>query len=342
MEHTFSGSLLTRFSSVVVISKLLLVGLAIALLACGTPAEPPAGTVEQPVRLETPTGTIYGTLLLPAKSGPYPVALLIAGSGPTDRNGNSALLPGANNSLKLLAEGLAARGIASVRYDKRGVAQSASAGPREEDLRFGIYVEDAAKWVQQIKADPRFSSITVVGHSEGSLIGMLAAQRAGADALVSVAGVARRASDVLRDQLRPQLPPALWAESERILTALEAGRTAESIPDALLSLYRPSVQPYLISWFRYTPAEEIARLSMPVLIVQGTTDLQVALAEAEALKRAKPDATLLIVDGMNHVLKLVPVDATQQHASYTNPSLPVAPELVDRTAQFIASAGPPR
>ena len=298
---------------------------------------PPAQLVDQSTRLETSTGTLHGSLLLPATAGPHPLVLLHAGSGPTDRNGNSALIPGSNNSLKLLAEALAARGIASVRYDKRGVAASAAAAPREIDLRFDTYVDDAAGWIRQLRTDARFSTITVVGHSEGSLIGMLAAERARADAFVSVAGIARRASDVLRNQLRPRLPPALWQESERILAALEAGRTTDDVPPALASLYRPSVQPYLISWFRYLPTDEVKRVPGPVLIVQGTTDVQVSTAEAEALKRARPDAELLIIEGMNHVLKLVPLIPAQQNASYSDPSLPIAPLLVQRTQSFVAS-----
>lgn len=320
-----------------ILRRLLLV-FPLGLLACSDPVEPPPEerpSLEQAVRLDTPTGTLHGTLLVPPGSGPHPAVLIIAGSGPTDRNGNTPLVPGANNSLKLLAEGLAAHGVASLRYDKRGVRQSAPAGPNEAELRFDIYADDAAAWVRQLRSDSRFSSVVVVGHSEGSLLGMLAAQRAQADAFVSIAGVARRASEVLRDQLRPQLPPDLWQESERILAALEAGRTADSVPAPLLALYRPSVQPYLVSWFRYTPTEEITRVPGTVLIAQGTTDIQVGVAEAETLKRSRPDAELLIVAGMNHVLKLVPADAMAQQASYSDPSLPVALELVERTARFV-------
>jgi pimeloyl-ACP methyl ester carboxylesterase len=317
---------------------LLLVLLPVAGCASPTKSAPQEQATAEPVRLETATGTVHGTLLVPGGPGPHPVALMVAGSGPTDRNGNSALLPGANNSLKLLAEGLAEQGVASLRYDKRGVAQSASAGPAESDLRFETYVEDASAWLKQLKADSRFSAVAVVGHSEGSLIGMLAARQARADALVSVAGIARRASEVLREQLRPQLPAELWQESERILAELEAGRTTDSVPAALFALFRPSVQPYLISWFRFVPTDQIVRLSIPVLIAQGTTDIQVSVAEAEALKEAKPDAELLIVEGMNHVLKLVSADLAQQQASYSDPSLPVSPVLVEHTAQILRSA----
>ena len=290
------------------------------------------------VQITTSTGTLYGTQIIPTSNVPEPGVLIIAGSGPTDRNGNNPLA-GQNDSLKLLAEGLAGHGIASIRYDKRGIGESSAAGAKEVDLRFDTYVEDAALWIQQLQADARFSSVTVIGHSEGSLIGMLATQKTGADAFISIAGPAQTASQVLRDQLRPRLPDPLWQQSEQILAALEQGNTVTSVPPELNTLYRSSVQPYLISWFRYTPAQEIRRLTVPVLIVQGTTDIQVPVSEAQALKMAKPDAELRIIEGMNHVLKAVPLDPEQQNASYSDPTLPVVPELVDGISQFIHSSG---
>jgi len=133
------------------------------------------------ITLVTPTGNLAGTLLTPSGSGPFPLVVIIAGSGPTDRDGNSPLLPGANNSLRLLAEGLAERGIASLRYDKRGVGGSRAALAGEAELRFTTGADDAAAWVTKLRADPRFSTITVVGHSEGSLLGMLATQHSPVD-----------------------------------------------------------------------------------------------------------------------------------------------------------------
>ena len=290
------------------------------------------------VHITTSTGTLYGTQIIPTSNVPEPVVLIIAGSGPTDRDGNNPL-GGPNNSLKLLAEGLAGHGIASIRYDKRGIGESSAAGPKQVDLRFDTYVEDAALWIQQLQADSRFSSVTVIGHSEGSLLGMLATQKTGADAFVSMAGPAQTASQVIRDQLRPRLPDALWQQNEQILTALEQDNTVTSVPPELNMFYRSSVQPYLISWFRYTPAQEIRRLTVPVLTVQGTTDIQVPVSEAQALKMAKPDAELRIIEGMNHVLKAVPLDPKQQNASYSEPTLPVVPELVEGISQFIHSSG---
>lgn len=299
-----------------------------------------AQTGEEAIALDTPSGPIAGTLQLPAAAGKPRVALIIGGSGPTDRDGNTPLIPGRNDSLKLLAVALAEEGIATVRYDKRGIAASQASGPPEAEMRFETYVEDAAAWVGKLKADPRFGSVDVIGHSEGSLVGMLAAQQAGATAFVSIAGLADGAPTVMRKQLAGKLPPDLEKESERILAALEGGATVDQVPPALAGLYRPAVQPYLISWFKYVPAQRIASLTMPVLIVQGNTDMQVEVAQANALHRAKPDATLSIIPGMNHVFKHVRADAALQAAAYSDPSLPVSPLLVKAVANFLRNPAP--
>lgn len=287
------------------------------------------------IALETATGDLHGTLLVPSSDEPIPVALLIAGSGPTDRNGNNPGLPGPNNSLRQLAEALAQDGIATVRYDKRGIGASAAAAPSEADLRFDHYVEDAVAWIQFLAADPRFSTVTVIGHSEGSLIGMIAAERGNAHGYVSIAGIGTDAPTVIRRQLRPQLPPQLWEESERVLEELVAGRTVANPPAALAALYRPSVQPYMISWFRFDPVTEIARLDIPVLIVQGTTDIQVSEDDAKRLADAARNGELLMVNGMNHVLKSVPADQAAQIASYGDPSLRLAEGLAAAIRNYI-------
>ena len=295
---------------------------------------------DQPIVLDTPTGKIAGTLVMPPAKAPVPVALIIAGSGPTDRNGNNPLLPGANNSLMLLAQALGDAGFAAVRYDKRGLGASAPAGIREADLRFENFVDDAAGWIAMLKGDPRFSSVIVIGHSEGSLIGMLAARKGGANAFVSLAGAGRTASDILRTQLSGKLSPELSAQNEAILSGLERGQTAASVPAELRGLYRESVQPYLASYFKYVPAERIAALDVPVLIVQGTTDIQVAVGEAEVLKKARPQAQLAVIPGMNHVLKIVDAAMPAQIASYSDPALPIAPGLMATLVDFLRTLAP--
>jgi pimeloyl-ACP methyl ester carboxylesterase len=294
--------------------------------------------VEDSVSLATPAGPVSGTLQLPAHSFPVPVALIIAGSGPTDRNGNSTLLPGANNSLKLLAAGLAERGIASVRYDKRGIGASKAAMTKEEDARFEDFVSDAKGWIAHLRADPRFSTITVVGHSEGSLIGMIASREAGADAFVSLEGAGRNAKDIILAQLSAQLPPATVNQAQEIMTKIEAGQAVDSVPPFLAPLFRPSVRRYLVSWFRYTPSAEIANLAIPVLVVQGTSDIQTSPEDAKLLAAALPSARLLMIDGMNHLLKSTPPGRAEQMSSYSDPALPVVPRLLDEVGPFIKAA----
>ena len=175
----------------------------------------------------------------------------------------------------------------------------------------------------------------IAGHSEGSLIGMVAARKAAAAAYVSIAGIGRPADSVIRAQLMGKLPPDLRETSDKILEALKNGNTINDVPPSLAALYRPSVQPYLISWFRYDPREHLKTLKIPVLIVQGTTDIQVSVDDARALAAAKPDAKLEIIDGMNHVMKKVEADQSKQVASYSDPTLPVDQRLVEAIAAFV-------
>jgi pimeloyl-ACP methyl ester carboxylesterase len=289
---------------------------------------------EEDITLKTKTGDIEGTLMVPETKEQIPVALLIAGSGPTDRNGNNPYMT--NNSLKMIAEGLAENGIASLRYDKRAIAKSRKSGLKEIDLRFEHYVKDAEDWIQLLKKDKRFNSVTVIGHSEGSLIGMIAAKGSKADKFVSLAGVGQSADKLLKEQLKAK-PPIVLEKSAPIIDKLVEGKTVKDVPQFLFALFRPSVQPYLISWFKYDPSKEIAKLTIPVLIIQGTTDMQVGLEEAELLAKAKKDSKKFILKGMNHVLKEAPADRQKNALTYNNPNLPLKDGLMKGIVDFIGS-----
>jgi len=284
--------------------------------------------------LDTERGTLNGRLTTPESKLPLPVVLMIAGSGPTDRNGNNPAFPGKNNMLQMLASELGARSIASVRFDKRGVAGSAAAGIPEVDLRFGDFVDDASRWVRLLQGDERFSRVIVLGHSEGSLIGMLATMESKADAYISVAGPGRPAYELIEVQLSVQ-PEAIQNESSRVLKELRAGRTVADSDPVLAALYRPTIQPYLISWFKYDPAQVIAQLEVPTMIVQGTTDIQVPVSEGNRLYAAKPGADYKVIEGMNHVLKTAPADRAANFAAYSDPALPLTEGLVETLAKFI-------
>ncbi len=287
------------------------------------------------VSLNTSTGVLYGTLESPESSSVRAVILIISGSGPTDRDGNIQGLQGNNNSLKYLAEALASKGVASLRVDKRGVGKSQPAGAREEDLRFETYIEDVKAWMNYLKSQRKDSKYLILGHSEGSLIGMMAAQQGNVDGFISISGAGRPAADIIVEQMKKQLPPDLMKETERIIGELKAGRTVNSPPPALNALFRENVQPYLISWFRYEPAKEISKLDIPILIIQGSTDIQISVDDARMLKNASRRARLHIIEGMNHVLKQVPTDVQKQLASYGDPSLPISEKLVAVIIEFI-------
>jgi alpha-beta hydrolase superfamily lysophospholipase len=298
-------------------------------------AQASAEPVATPESVQAGDAVLRGTLLTPVSIGKPPVALIIAGSGPTDRDGNSPLLPGKNNSLKLLAEGLAGRGIASLRYDKRGIAGSTLGVTGEQDLTFRTFSDDAVAWSERLAADDRFSDLVIVGHSEGALIGILAAQTIPPTKLVSIAGLGRPAGTVLREQLGRQLSGEMLATADSIISVLERGERVDSVPQILLVLFRPSVQPYLSSFLRITPAAEVAKVAAPVLVIHGSTDAQIARSDAETLAASAPDATLRIFDGMNHVLKPAPAGLPQQVAAYTDSTIALAPGLVDTIAAFI-------
>lgn len=291
---------------------------------------------EEEITLNTPTGDIHGRLMLPDSETPCPVVIIIAGSGATDMNGNSIGARMTNNSLLYLARELAANGIASVRYDKRGIGSSTAAAPAEQDIRFEHYIGDAALWADKLGSDARFSKVVIVGHSEGSLIGMVAAQQSKAvKGYISIAGCGSPAYEILERQLKSQ-PERIQQESAAICKELREGRTVEKVPFYLSSLYRASVQPYLISWFRYDPAVEIAKLDIPVLILQGDRDLQVGVEEAKKLQAAREGAAFYIIKDMNHVLKqCVTDDMKEQLKIYKDPDLPLKPELVTRLVEFV-------
>ena len=286
---------------------------------------------EEIIVLETPTGNIEGTLLVPSKEN-VPLVLIIAGSGPTDRDGNSGSLK--NNSLKMLAQGLYDNNIASLRFDKRGIVKSAKAMTSEEDLRFEHYIQDVQQWYSLLKDDSRFSSFIILGHSEGSLIGMIASQTVIPDKFISLAGPGVSMQATIRRQLADQ-PPYILSMSLPIIEQLEKGKTVDSVPPLINMLFRPSVQPYLISCFKYDPAIEISKVQSPVLIVQGTTDIQIQVEDAKKLAAANSNSELVIIEGMNHILKEADANRFLNLRTYGDPTLELKQGLIENITKFI-------
>jgi len=302
-----------------------------------TAVAPDASAIESPVALKTLSGSISGTLTMPKEvSGKIPVVLIIAGTGPLDRNGNSK---NSNvninaNTYQLLAYALAKAGIASLRYDKHGVGQSINANG-EKDLRFDDYSDDATSLIGMLNDDERFSKIIIAGHGEGVLVGMLASVDEPIKGFISIEGPGEPADKLVTEQLKLTKPSYIQDEFKTILDTMRRGKLTDNVDPALYYLARPSIQYYLMSWFRHDPTRDIRPLKMPMLIIQGTTDLDVSIEQAQKLKSAKSSATLVVIRGMNYVLKDAPPDKDANLATYTKPDLPLNQELVTTIVDFI-------
>ena len=274
---------------------------------------------------------LKGTLYTPLNATPKTkLVILIAGSGPTNRSGNQVGM--INNSLKYLAEGLAENGIAVYSYDKRIFAQMLNKTIDEKSLRFDDFINDAKEVVNHFKAEKKYSKIIIAGHSEGSLIGMVAANGL-ADGFVSLAGAGRTIDKVIVEQLVKQAPN-VKEEAEKDFELLKEGKSIESQNPMLSSIFRPSVQPYFTSWLKFDPQAEIKKLKIPTLIVNGTKDIQVPPSDAELLHAANQKSKLLIIENMNHIFKEIKIEEDNKK-SYSNPDLPVIPELINAITSFV-------
>lgn len=273
---------------------------------------------------------IDGTLLVPKEIEKPNLAVIIAGSGPTNRDGNQNFLK--NNSLKKLAEGLSAQGIATFRYDKRIVKQIRK-GNVDENILFDDFVIDAKSVVEYFKSKKDFKKIYVIGHSQGSLVGMLSAQEY-ADGFISLAGAGQTIDKVITDQIT-KTAPMFTEDTNRVFQSLREGHTNSDFPPALASVFRLDVQPFIMNWMQYDPQEVIKELKIPVLIINGNKDIQVSEEEAILLKDANQNAELLIIDKMNHILVPIEGDTLENTKSYNEPQREISPELISAIVSFI-------
>jgi pimeloyl-ACP methyl ester carboxylesterase len=318
-------------------------GWIILAAACTFLASTPvrAAPVESFVDVQGPSGTLKGTMLAPADAKSAPVVLIIPGSGPTDRDGNNPLGVKAS-SYKLLAQGLAERGVASVRIDKRGMFASAGAGDPNH-VTMADYAADAHAWAAMLRAKTGAPCVWLLGHSEGALVALVAAQdRKDLCGLVLASGAGRPLAEILTEQLKanpanaPLLPQALPA-----IEKLASGQHVDvtGMNPALLPLLSPAVQDFLIDDMRYDPARLVASYKGPVIVLQGTTDLQTSVADADRLAAARPGVKLATLTGVNHVLKVAAADRGANIATYADPSLPLAPGVAEAIAAFVKSGG---
>lgn len=309
-----------------------------SLVAAALAVTAPTGLhAQEEIGAAGPAGRLAGTLIRPAAG--QPIVLIIPGSGPTDRDGNNPAGVTAA-PYRLLAEALAARGIGSVRIDKRGMFGSKAPNVDPNAVTIAAYSEDIAAWVEATTTATNRECIWLLGHSEGGLVALAAAQRAqNLCGVITVAAPGRKLGTVMREQLKanPANAPIL-KDALAAIDSLEAGKRVDvsAMHPALQGLFAPPVQGFLIDLFGYDPAALAADVTVPLLVVQGAEDLQVAVADAEALKAAQPAARYVLLPKMNHVLKDVPPgDRAANAAAYSDASLPVASGLVEAVTDFV-------
>lgn len=274
-----------------------------------------------------------GTLVLPENTENPPLVIFIQGSGPVNRDGNAPMMK--NDGMKKISKELAGKGIASFRYDKR-IFKMDKFRMKEEDLTFNDFVLDLSNIIQYFQKENNFSKIIVAGHSEGSLIGILAAQSETVDGFISLAGAGREIDDIIVGQLFKQ--SAELSENARVaFDEMKENGSTQNYSPYLESIFRPSVQPFISSWMKYDPAGEISKLEIPVLIINGSNDLQVDVKDAEILKEAKPAAQLVILENMNHIFRKIEGENLENTKAYNEPSRPLHPELIPTLVDFVQS-----
>ncbi len=273
---------------------------------------------------------IDGTLLTPNANNKSVLAIIIAGSGPTNRDGNQNFLM--NNSLKKLTEGLSNQGIASFRYDKRIVKQIRK-GKVDKNIMFDDFITDAVSVIDYFKEKNSFSKIYIIGHSQGSLVGMLAAKDK-ADGFISLAGSGKSIDALIQEQIEKTYP-MYGEDSKKVFAILKKNKTTTDYPPALASVFDISLQPFMSNWIQYNPLEIIQELNMPILIINGTKDLQVSTEEAHLLKEANPKAEITIIENMNHILFTIEGGTLENSKSYNESFRKINPEVIESIVRFI-------
>ncbi|WP_299363116.1 alpha/beta hydrolase [Winogradskyella sp.] len=273
---------------------------------------------------------IDGTLLDPIEDKKSILAIIIAGSGPTDRDGNQNFLK--NDALKKLAKDLANAGISTFRYDKRIVKQIHQ-GNVDPDIMFDDFVNDAKDVITYFKEKNSFRKIYVIGHSQGSLVGMLAAKEK-TDGFISIAGAAKNIGDVIVEQVS-NMNPQLGKEAQKVVDKLKKGESAAEYPEILASVFDTNIQSFMINWMQYNPIEIIKDLKIPILVINGTKDLQVSEEEAKLLKEANENAQISIIENMNHVFFEIEGGDLENSKSYNEAFRPISSKLVKSITNFI-------
>lgn len=272
-----------------------------------------------------------GTLTMPISGDAESLIIFIQGSGPTDRNGNQSMMK--NDGMKKIARKLAEDGIASFRYDKR-IFKMNELKIKEEELRFEDLVSDAKDVITYFKEKDQFENLIVAGHSQGSLVGLLASKEK-VDAFISLAGAGEPIDNIIVDQIN-KMAPQLGENARTAFDEIRKNGSTTNYSPMLETIFKPSVQPYMYSWIQYDPAKEIEDLDIPILIINGSADIQVDTKEAEMLKAGNDEAQMVIIENMNHIFREIKSDDRLVNTkSYNEPNLALHPDLIPLITEFI-------
>lgn len=274
---------------------------------------------------------IKGTLRIPVTGKKTPLVILFTGSGPNDRHGNSMMTR--NDSHKQLAAALDSAGIATYRFDKRTFTMLKE-NRMKDNVMFDDFVVDAKAVINHFSKDDRFSKIYLAGHSQGSLVALLAMNKE-VDGFISIAGAADEIDSIIIQQIAAQAP-GLDKEVAKVFQKMRAQDSIVSqVNPYLVSIVGPDIQPFMKSWMVHNPTDLIKEVKVPVLIINGTRDRQVGTDQAEKLHTALPNSQLVIIEDMDHIFKKVSKDDIEAAKSYTDPSFPLHRELVVSIVSFV-------
>jgi pimeloyl-ACP methyl ester carboxylesterase len=304
---------------------------------------------EEVVQVDAGQGVVLeGTLTLPLGDGPFRAVVLVSGSGPQDRD---ATVFG-HRLFAVWADALARRGVASLRYDERGVGASSGSFDRATTADFAADAQAAA---EQIAARSDVGVVGIVGHSEGGLVAPIAARASGSVGfVVTLAGPAEPFRDILRFQLLRDLPAADTAAArphiERALDAAAAG-DADATAAALGAAFganipaerAQSLADFLAGpWGRYALNHDaeaaLAAVGVPALAVYGGRDQQVpaatnAPAAAAALAQSpSPRFQVAVLADKNHLFQTAPTGAPAEYAQIEET---VSPDVLNLVAQWV-------
>jgi pimeloyl-ACP methyl ester carboxylesterase len=290
------------------------------------------------LRIPVEGGFLPGTLELPPTAGSgIPLVILMSGAGTTDRDGNNFNVPGKTDALALLASGLAQKGVASFRFDRRGAGEAYSIEKPGQQTGLYAHSGDAAKLIAYFSADARFSRIVLAGMNEGAWIGAMAVSlvEAGgffADGLVVLDSAGTPPIETLTESLST-LDEATRLEARAIIKAILDHGDYPEPSEALSDFFTTGRREWLESWLKFDPPKIFAELQCPVLFVFGQKDMQVEPKSFERLLAARPGAPARIIPGMNYALKAVGSEE-ENFKSFTNPEFPVPKSLIELVAAF--------